>query len=61
VLYREGVLTDEIAHAGAIIVRHRRYFEDMWASSLSEEASVRLIEARAAAMLASLDRPTPNS
>jgi transcriptional regulator with XRE-family HTH domain len=56
VLYREGVLTDEILHSGEIIRHHRMYFEQMWERSLGEEASDRLIEARAMAMLSDLDR-----
>jgi transcriptional regulator with XRE-family HTH domain len=56
VLYRESLAGDEISHASEIVNRRRGIFEQMWdKSSLNEEASVRLIEARAAAMLSSLD------
>jgi transcriptional regulator with XRE-family HTH domain len=57
VLYREGILIDEIVHSSEVINRHRRYFEQMWSSALNEEASVRLVEARAATMISALDRP----
>lgn len=56
VLYREGVLIDEVVHATAVISRHRRYFEQIWETSLTEGASARLIEARAAVMASSVDR-----
>jgi transcriptional regulator with XRE-family HTH domain len=60
ILYRESVLGDEISHNPADVQRRRDVFEKMWKISLSVEASVRLIEARAAAMLSALDmrRPT---
>jgi hypothetical protein len=35
---------------------HRAIFEDLWQRSLSEAASQRLIAARAATLLSSLDR-----
>lgn len=57
VLYREGHLRDEMVHTSSLIRRYREVFETMWEQSLGEEASVRLIEARASAMLSSLDRP----
>jgi transcriptional regulator with XRE-family HTH domain len=56
VLYREVLIADEVVHARDIVHRHREYFEHMWTASLSEDASARLIEARAAVMLSSLDR-----
>lgn len=56
VLYREGILADEIVHSRDLIDRHRGYFEQMWRLAMSEEASVRLIEARMAAMVSRLDR-----
>lgn len=59
VLYREILLNDEIAHTREMIQRYRRYFEQMWDLALGEEASERLIGARAAEMLSSLDRHPP--
>lgn len=56
VLYRESHLLDEIVHSRANIDRHRRIFEQLWTASYTEEESVRLIEARAATMLSSLDK-----
>ncbi|HET8661195.1 MAG TPA: helix-turn-helix transcriptional regulator [Micromonosporaceae bacterium] len=56
VLYRESHLRDEIVHTPNIIRRYRDVFEKMWDQSLDERASARLVEARAAAMLSSLDR-----
>jgi hypothetical protein len=56
VLYRESVLMDEVVHGGETIRRHRGYFEQMWSTALSEDASARLIHARAAAMMSALDR-----
>ncbi|HZN17252.1 MAG TPA: helix-turn-helix transcriptional regulator [Micromonosporaceae bacterium] len=57
VLYREGQVNDEMVDVSSLIQRHRDVFEAMWEQALSEEASTRLIEARASAMLSSLDRP----
>lgn len=59
VLYRETVLGDEIDYTGDVIQHHRDYFETAWEAALSEEASRRHIEARAAALLASMDRMDP--
>lgn len=59
VLYRESHLLDEIVHSRSNIDRHRRIFEQLWAASYTEEESVRLIEARAAALISSLDRKRP--
>jgi transcriptional regulator with XRE-family HTH domain len=56
VLYREVARRDEIVHTPEMITRHRRLFERMFEESLGREASMRLIQARAATMLASLDR-----
>ncbi|MCW6006126.1 helix-turn-helix domain-containing protein [Micromonospora sp. CPCC 205371] len=56
VLYRESHLLDEIVHARANIDRHRRIFEQLWTASYTEEESARLIEARAATMISSLDQ-----
>jgi transcriptional regulator with XRE-family HTH domain len=59
VLYREARLVDEVIHVPERIRRHRVAFEQLWGDSLNEEASARLIEARAAVMLSSLDtRPS---
>ena len=57
VLYRESNILDEVVHTTGVIARHRRIFEQLWAASLSEGASMRLIEAHAAAMRTLLDRP----
>lgn len=54
VLYREDTLSDEV-HSGLRVQRYRDRFEQMWANALSPEASIRLIQARAAAMLSSVD------
>jgi transcriptional regulator with XRE-family HTH domain len=58
-LYSERHLpnNDEIVHTPDRVRRHRELFEQMLADSLGRDASRRLIQARAAAMLASLDRP----
>lgn len=56
VLYRESILADEIIHLASHVRFHRQIFEQMWERSLSEEASARLVEARAAMLLADLDR-----
>lgn len=56
VLYREGQLMDEILHSPDVISRHRSTYEQLWETSLDNEASARLIEARAAAMLSAADR-----
>lgn len=56
VLYRESHLIDEVVHARANIDRHRKIFEQLWAASYTEEESARLIEARAATMISSLDQ-----
>jgi transcriptional regulator with XRE-family HTH domain len=56
VLYRENYLQDEIIHTAEIVKRQRRIFEQFWNSSLTEEASAGLIEARAAAMRAATYR-----
>lgn len=59
VLYRESHLRDEMVHTPSIIRRYRDVFELMWEQSLNEEASARLVDARASAMLSSLDRLRP--
>jgi transcriptional regulator with XRE-family HTH domain len=56
VLYRESAIGDEMVHASEVIVRHRAIFETLWNQSLNVSASTRLIEARVATMLSSLDR-----
>jgi hypothetical protein len=56
VLYRESSDRDEITHTPKVVLQHRDTFEHMWKLSLSPEASTRLIEARVAEMLSSLDR-----
>lgn len=55
VLYRESWLRDEIVHTAESLTRHRWMFDEMWRHSYSEERSVRLVEARAAALLAAID------
>lgn len=59
VLYRETHLVDDVVHTPQKIKKHRDVFEQLWERALDEAASARLIEARAAAMLASLDRAGP--
>ncbi|MEJ3749365.1 helix-turn-helix transcriptional regulator [Actinomycetes bacterium KLBMP 9797] len=59
VLYRESHTFDEIVNARDTIDRHRHIFEQLWAASYTGEESERLIEARAATMLSSLDRRRP--
>lgn len=49
-LYREGILLDEIVHAAQRISRHRGYFALIWESAHDEAASARLIAERAAAL-----------
>ncbi len=56
VLYREVYDHDEVVQDPAEVHRHRVIFEDFWARSMNEAASARLLEARAATMLSSLDR-----
>jgi transcriptional regulator with XRE-family HTH domain len=58
VLYRESPLGDEILHSSDTVRRHREVFEDGWERAMGAEASVRLIEARAAIMLSLSDRPS---
>jgi hypothetical protein len=59
VLYRESPLTDQISHASDAVQGMRYLFEQLWEQSLNKEASTRSIEARAAALLSSLDRRPP--
>jgi transcriptional regulator with XRE-family HTH domain len=58
VLYRESLNADDLVHSPGEISRHRQYFEQMWELSLDNQASERLIRARVATLLASLDRGT---
>ncbi|MFV2085094.1 helix-turn-helix domain-containing protein [Micromonospora sp. LOL_021] len=53
-LYREGILLDEIVHAAQRIGRHRGYFAHIWDSAHDEATSARLITERAAALTADL-------
>lgn len=61
VLYREVYDSDEVVQDRAVTAHHRRIFDDLWGRSLDEAASARLIEARAATMLAALDRQAPGT
>lgn len=56
VLYRESQAQDEIIHAADKVTRHRAKFEEMWSVALPMEASHRLVEAKTAEALSSLDR-----
>jgi transcriptional regulator with XRE-family HTH domain len=56
VLYRESHLLDEVVHTRSHVHRHRVIFEQLWHVAFTEEESARLIEARAATMLSSLDQ-----
>jgi len=56
VLYRESHQQDEIVQTAGEVERHRHIFEEMWHNALGEDATARLIAARAAFMQASLDR-----
>jgi transcriptional regulator with XRE-family HTH domain len=60
VLYHESIIQDEIIHNSDLIQFHRQHFDQKWDQALDEEATARLIEARAAAMLSSLDRRSPS-
>ncbi|MDG4769892.1 helix-turn-helix transcriptional regulator [Solwaraspora sp. WMMD792] len=53
-LYREGILLDEIVHAAQRISRHRDYFAHIWDSAHDEATSARLITERTAALTADL-------
>lgn len=61
VLYTESYDHDEIIQKPDEIRMHRSIFEDLWSRSLDEMASERLILARTATILSSLDRPEPRS
>ena len=56
ILYQESYVVDQIVQTQDAVLPYRSLFERMWELSLSEAASMRLMEARAANMLASLDR-----
>jgi transcriptional regulator with XRE-family HTH domain len=56
VIYRERPPADDIVDASHEVERYTRLFQRMWNKSLNEDASRRLIEARAAALLTDLDR-----
>jgi transcriptional regulator with XRE-family HTH domain len=56
VLYRERYLQDEIVHATQKVRRHREIFEELWERSFDEQATSRLIAARAADLLSEVDR-----
>lgn len=60
VLYREAQLEDQIDESPEMVRLYRGRFERMWNAALSEEATVRRIEARAAAMISSLDSGRPD-
>lgn len=56
VLYRESWLRDEIVQTPEALTRHRWMFDEMWRVCHSVERSIRLVEARVAALLATIDR-----
>ena len=56
ILYKEELARDEIVHASATVSRFRAKYEQLWHQSLDPAASRRLIHARAAELLAALDR-----
>ncbi|MFY1633204.1 helix-turn-helix domain-containing protein [Solwaraspora sp. WMMB335] len=51
-LYREGILVDEIVHAAHRIRRHRDYFAHIWRAAHDEQTSARLIAERCVALAA---------
>jgi transcriptional regulator with XRE-family HTH domain len=55
-LYRENQLGDELVYEANSLRRSRHRFERVWDQSLGEEASTRLIDARAAAWRSAADR-----
>jgi transcriptional regulator with XRE-family HTH domain len=55
VLYREAQARDEILQDPDEVARHRRIFEQMWENALHDDESERLIRARLATLLTSLD------
>ncbi|NMO51212.1 helix-turn-helix domain-containing protein [Actinoplanes sp. TBRC 11911] len=58
VLYRELFTADHIDHDPEKIRSYRNAFEELWKLSLPEDASLRLIRAKAADLRARLDRPS---
>ena len=59
VIYRETWSTDEIVDDPKAVADHSGYFAAMWENALNEEASLRLIRARAADLASQLDRFGP--
>jgi uncharacterized protein (DUF2236 family) len=55
VLYREAQTDDEVVQDLGTVARHRGVFERMWENALDDEQSDRLIRARLATLLTSLD------
>jgi transcriptional regulator with XRE-family HTH domain len=60
ILYQEAQLADFIEQSPPRIRLYRERFEKLWELALSEEATERLVEAKAAALLSALDRDTPD-
>jgi transcriptional regulator with XRE-family HTH domain len=60
-LYRESYETDEAVYDLESINRHQQFFKRIWDGALTEDASARLIEARAAEMRSAMDRPAAAS
>jgi transcriptional regulator with XRE-family HTH domain len=58
-VYRESHLGDEMVYELDSIQRHRQRFEQVWEQSMNEDASIRLIAARAAAIRSDADRRPP--
>ena len=55
VLYREGVLQDEIIHNPDDVAYHRQLFDQIWRTALPEDASARMVEAHVEALSAGVD------
>ncbi|MDG4767105.1 helix-turn-helix transcriptional regulator [Solwaraspora sp. WMMD406] len=51
-LYREGILVDEVVHAAHRVDRHRGYFAHIWRAAHDEATSGRLIAERSAVLTA---------
>jgi len=56
VLYSETTFSDMVVHDIRDVRSHRGYMETLWEQAFPEDASLRLIEARAAVLRSSLDR-----
>ena len=56
VLYRESTLSDELLDNRDLVARYRDIVAQMLEKSLSVEASIRVIEAKIAALASALDR-----